>query len=152
MSLEITEINKNLNQIIPHRYPMLMIDKVLDVDPGNSILALKNTTINEAFYNGHFPDYPIMPGVLILEGLAQASGIMMKVDNLQQQENALFVFAGAEQVRFKNQVFPGDTLYFKVEKLQLRSVFLKTSCKAYLDKELTKLACSAVITLAWTNK
>lgn len=152
MSHDIVEINKNLHQIIPHRYPMLLVDKVISVDPGNSIVALKNTTINEQFYSGHFPGYPIMPGVLIIEGLAQASGIMMQLGLEDVEDSKLFVFAGADQVRFKTPVVPGDTLYYVAEKQQFRSVFLKTTCKAFLDKEQTKLACSATITLAWTKK
>lgn len=150
MSIDLQNIN--IKALIPHRYPMLLVDRVLAVEPGESILVLKNTTYNEPFYNGHFPDYPIMPGVLILEAAAQAAGIMMKLTMAKESANDLFVFAGADQVRFKRQVVPGDTLYIQVTKQQSRATFLKSEAKVYLDQELTKLAFSGVITLAWTKK
>lgn len=150
MSIDLQNID--IKTLIPHRYPMLLVDRVLAVEPGESILVLKNTTYNEPFYNGHFPDYPIMPGVLILEAAAQAAGIMMKLTMAKESANDLFVFAGADQVRFKHQVVPGDTLYIQVTKQQSRATFLKSEAKVYLDQELTKLAFSGVITLAWTKK
>ena len=150
MSIDLQNID--IKALIPHRYPMLLVDRVLAVEPGENILVLKNTTYNEPFYNGHFPDYPIMPGVLILEAAAQAAGIMMKLTMAKAAANDLFVFAGADQVRFKRQVVPGDTLYIQVTKQQSRATFLKSEAKVYLDQELTKLAFSGVITLAWTKK
>ena len=151
MPIDIDNVNKELTELLPHRYPMLLVDRVLAVDPGQSILAQKNTTYNEPFYNGHFPDYPIMPGVLILEAAAQAAGLMMKI-NMENNANDLFVFAGADQVRFKKQISPGDILFISVQKTQYRGAFLKAEAEVYLDQAQTKLAFSATITLAWTKK
>jgi 3-hydroxyacyl-[acyl-carrier-protein] dehydratase len=132
---------------------MLLVDKVLDIDPSESILALKQTTINEPFYSGHFPDNPIMPGVLILEASAQAAGLMMKITgDLEENAQNLFVFAGADQVKFRKQILPGDSLFIEVKKINLKSAFLKAEAKVFLDRELKVKAFSAVLTLAWIKK
>lgn len=152
MTIDLKQVNTNIKKLIPHRYPMLLVDRVLEVIPGETILALKNTTFNEPFYSGHFPNYPIMPGVLILEAAAQAAGIMVKLNFTEESENDLFVFAAADQVKFKKQVVPGDSLYIRVNKIQHRSTILKAEAKLYLNREESELAFSAIITLAWTKK
>lgn len=151
MTIDLQQVNANIKKLIPHRYPMLLVDRVKEVEPGETILALKNTTFNEPFYSGHFPDYPIMPGVLILEAAAQAAGIMVKL-TMEANDSDLFVFAAADQVKFKKQITPGDTLYIRVNKQQHRRTILKAEAKVYLNPDETELAFSAIITLAWTKK
>lgn len=152
MLVEVSEINRRLHDILPHDFPMRLIDRVIDVTPGETILAKKNTTINEPFYPGHFPNYPIMPGVLVLEAAAQAAGIMMKLSLTDAKNEDLFVFAGADQVRFKKQITPGDSLFIKIIKISQKSQFMKADAKAYLDESLTELCFSASITLAWIQR
>lgn len=104
---------------LPHRYPFLLIDRVLECEPGKAVRALKNVTVNEPFFNGHFPGHPVMPGVLIVEALAQASAIVAyRSDPEAMGGRKLFLFAGIDDARFKRQVVPGDTLV-------LESTFLK---------------------------
>lgn len=101
---------------LPHRYPFLLIDKVIDCVPGKSLVALKNVTYNEPFFQGHFPQRPIMPGVLILEALAQATGILaFKTTNTRPTENVIYYFVGIDNARFKQPVEPGDQLILEVE-------------------------------------
>ncbi|WP_158736961.1 3-hydroxyacyl-ACP dehydratase FabZ [Alteribacillus sp. YIM 98480] len=109
---------EEIKDIIPHRYPFLLIDKVAELDEGKRAVALKNVSANEEFFNGHFPDYPVMPGVLIIEALAQTGAVAI----LKKEENQgkLALFAGIENCRFKSQVKPGDQLTLEVEILKLR--------------------------------
>ncbi|CAG0986033.1 3-hydroxyacyl-[acyl-carrier-protein] dehydratase [Burkholderiales bacterium] len=116
--METLDINA-IRATLPHRYPMLLVDRVLELEPGVRIKALKNVTINEPFFPGHFPHYPVMPGVLIIEALAQASAIVAyRSDPEAMGGRKLFMFAGIDDARFKRQVVPGDTLI-------LESTFLK---------------------------
>jgi 3-hydroxyacyl-[acyl-carrier-protein] dehydratase len=108
-----------IRRLLPHRYPMLLVDRVLELEPGVRIKALKNVTINEPYFPGHFPHYPVMPGVLIVEALAQASAIIAyRGDPEAREGRKLFMFAGIDDARFKRQVVPGDTLI-------LESTFVK---------------------------
>lgn len=129
---------------LPHRYPFLLIDRVLEVDPGKSIVAIKNITINEAFFAGHFPERPVMPGVLILEALAQASCIMANVDKASSPTNPndkyLYLFAGIDNARFKRMVEPGDQLRLSVQQLRYKQGIYKFTGTATVDGELV---CSA---------
>jgi 3-hydroxyacyl-[acyl-carrier-protein] dehydratase len=128
--MDIHEILKYL----PHRYPFLLVDKVLDCDPGKSITALKNVTINEPFFNGHFPHHPVMPGVLIIEALAQAAALLtLKTANMQADENAIYYFVGIDSARFKRPVQPGDQLILKAAILRERIGIWKYSAKAEVD-------------------
>ena len=128
--MDIHEILKYL----PHRYPFLLVDKVLDCDPGKSITALKNVTINEPFFNGHFPHHPVMPGVLIIEALAQAAALLtLKTANMQADENAIYYFVGIDGARFKRPVQPGDQLILKAAILRERIGIWKYSAKAEVD-------------------
>lgn len=126
---------------LPHRYPFLLIDRVLALEPGQSITALKNVTMNEAFFTGHFPGDPVMPGVLILEALAQAGGVLAyRSTNTSPEDGTLFLFAGIDNARFRRVVMPGDQLTLEVSLLRARKDIWKLEGKAYVDGEL---ACSA---------
>ncbi|AVZ79264.1 3-hydroxyacyl-[acyl-carrier-protein] dehydratase FabZ [Zoogloeaceae bacteirum Par-f-2] len=112
------DINEIL-QYLPHRYPFLLVDRVLEIEEGKRILALKNVTINEPFFPGHFPNHPVMPGVLIVEAMAQAAALLsFKTMGVKPDDNSVVLFAGIDNVRFKRQVVPGDQLLFDVEILQ----------------------------------
>jgi 3-hydroxyacyl-[acyl-carrier-protein] dehydratase len=123
-----------IKTIIPHRYPFLLIDKVEEYEPGVSAVAVKNVTANEPFFQGHFPDYPVMPGVLVVEALAQAGAVAL----LSQDENKgkLAFFAGIDKVRFKRQVRPGDTLRLSVEITKSRAGVGFGTARATVDGEL----------------
>jgi 3-hydroxyacyl-[acyl-carrier-protein] dehydratase len=119
---------------LPHRYPFLLVDRVIELDKGKRIRALKNVTINEEFFNGHFDGYPVMPGVLIIEALAQASGILSfySADALPD-EHSLYFFAGIDNARFKRQVVPGDQLILEVEIVKISRGVGKYTAKAYVE-------------------
>ncbi|BAL24695.1 3-hydroxyacyl-ACP dehydratase FabZ [Azoarcus sp. KH32C] len=109
------DINEIL-QYLPHRYPFLLVDRVLELEEGKRILALKNVTMNEPFFPGHFPHHPVMPGVLIVEAMAQAAALLsFKTMGIKPDENSVVYFAGIDNVRFKRPVVPGDQLMFDVE-------------------------------------
>ena len=110
---------RNIDQILerlPHRYPFLMVDRVIDVVPGKSIVAVKNVTANEAYFQGHFPGYPVMPGVLIIEALAQAGGILAWESASDEERIWILYLVGVEETRFKQTVRPGDQLTLRAEK------------------------------------
>lgn len=107
-----------INEIVkymPHRYPFLLIDRVLEVEVGKKIKVLKNVTMNEHFFVGHFPDYPVMPGVLIIEAMAQTSGVLTMLTHGISETKTLHFFAGINNAKFKKQVIPGDALIFDVK-------------------------------------
>ena len=107
---------REILEYLPHRYPMLLLDRVLECEPGKRILALKNVTINEPFFTGHFPHYPVMPGVLIIEALAQAAAVLTFVSlGTLPDENSLSYFAGIDRARFKRPVIPGDQLRLEAQ-------------------------------------
>lgn len=124
-----------IQQILPHRYPMLLVDRVLEMVPGESIRALKNVTMNEEVFQGHFPGSPVMPGVMILEALAQAGGLLMLHD-IPDREGKLIYFTGVDRARFRRPVVPGDQLILEVKILNLRRTFSKIEGKAYVDDQL----------------
>jgi len=145
-TMNIGEIKK----LLAHRYPFLLVDKVLDYQAGKQLTAVKNVTINEPFFQGHFPDYPVMPGVLIMEALAQATGLLgFKTMEESPAEDTLYLFVGIDGARFKRQVVPGDVLTLQVELLKRSRAIWKFDCKALVDGEL---AASATIMCAATNK
>ncbi|MFO8084710.1 MAG: 3-hydroxyacyl-ACP dehydratase FabZ [Desulfobacterales bacterium] len=118
---------------LPHRYPFLLVDRVLEVTQGNKIVALKNVTINEPFFQGHFPQAPIMPGVLIVEGMAQAGGILFFDALPPEKRGALIYFMGIDKVKFRKPVIPGDQLVFTVEIIKQRSNAVKMKATASVE-------------------
>lgn len=123
-----------IKDIIPHRYPFLLIDKVLEIDEGKRAVGIKNVSANEPFFNGHFPDYPVMPGVLIVEALAQVGAVAM----LKKEENKgrLAFFTGIDNCRFKKQVKPGDQLRLEVEMTRVRGAIGKGKGIATVNDEI----------------
>jgi len=126
-----------IRRLLPHRYPMLLVDRVLDWEAGKFIRGMKNVTINEPFFQGHFPAYPVMPGVLVIEAMAQVSAILAYVTRGERHDaKSLLFFAGIDDARFKRPVFPGDQLLLEAVELNVvRSVF-KFAAKASVDGEL----------------
>ena len=135
--MDIHEVLKYL----PHRHPFLLIDRVIEMEEGQSLVALKNVTINEPFFVGHFPGRPVMPGVLILEALAQAAGVLAyKSTNTVPGDGVLYYFAGIDKARFRRVVEPGDQLRLEVKVIKTKREMWKLEGKALVDGEL---ACSA---------
>ncbi len=122
-------------KIMPHRYPFLLIDRILDLEPGKRVVALKNVTINEPFFQGHFPDHPIMPGVLILEAMAQAGGVLM-LNAIPDPESKVVYFMAIDNARFRKPVTPGDQLRFELEMQSFRRNTCKMSGKAFVGDDL----------------
>lgn len=135
-TLEVTEIM----ELLPHRYPFLLLDRVLDYTPGKTLHAIKNVSINEPFFQGHFPIQPIMPGVLILEAMAQATGVLGFKTIEKGDDDVLYYFAAIDNARFKQPVIPGDQVHIHVEYLKERRGIGKFYCEAKVDG---KVVCSA---------
>jgi len=135
---------EEIQQLIPHRYPMLLVDKVVDMEPGKWIHAVKNVSINEPVFTGHFPDYAIFPGVMILEAMAQASGVLgFKTSELEgnpKSEAEMFLFASIDNAKFKRPVHPGDTIDLHIEFVKERRNMWKYYGEAKVDG---KVVCSA---------
>lgn len=127
--IDIIEILK----LLPHRYPFVMVDRILEVELGSHIVGLKNVTINEPFFQGHFPSRPVMPGVLILEGMAQVGGIMAYYDHMEAIGKKLLFFAGIDKARFRRPVVPGDQLIFTLEMLKEKRGVKFMGAKAEVD-------------------
>jgi 3-hydroxyacyl-[acyl-carrier-protein] dehydratase len=144
--MDIHEILK----ILPHRYPFLLIDRVLEIEVGKKLVALKNVTMNEAFFVGHFPDRPVMPGVLILEALAQAAAVLAyKSIPGDLSENVIYYFAGIDNARFRRIVEPGDQLRLEINFIRAKRDIVKLDGAAYVGDEL---ACSAELMSARKSK
>ena len=132
-SMDIHEVMAHL----PHRYPFLLVDRVLECEPGKHIIAVKNVSINEPFFQGHFPHHPVMPGVLIMEALAQAAGILsFKTMGSMPDENSVFYFVGIDNARFKKPVTAGDQLYLHVEILRNMRGIWKYKAEAKVNGEI----------------
>jgi len=127
--INITEIMK----LLPHRYPFILVDRVVELVEGDKIIALKNVTINEPFFAGHFPGAPIMPGVLIIEAMAQTGGILFAVSQPEEKRGGPVYFMGMDKVKFRKPVVPGDQLIFEVKILNMRSKAVKMSGIATVD-------------------
>jgi 3-hydroxyacyl-[acyl-carrier-protein] dehydratase len=123
-------------QVLPHRYPLLLVDRILEIELGKRIVGLKNVSINEPYFQGHFPGFPLMPGVYILEALAQVGGILMiKSLNLEIGKYAI-VFAGIDDARFKRPVYPGDQLILELEVITLKKSLSKMKGTAKVDNQV----------------
>lgn len=134
---------KEIKEILPHRYPFLLVDKVENIEVGKKIVAYKNVSVNEEFFNGHFPEYPVMPGVLIIEALAQAGAIAILTKD--EFKGKIPLFAGINKARFKKQVIPGDILKLEVEIIKLRGpIGIGTGIATVNDK----VVCSGEILFA----
>ena len=132
---------KQIFSLLPHRYPMILVDKVIAYKAFEHLTALKNVTINENFFTGHFPENPIMPGVLMLESLAQASGLLAGLSQTPEENaNILHFFAGIDNAKFKHVVIPGDQLRLEVKFISRKKEFWRMHGEAYIGD---KLACSA---------
>lgn len=138
MTFDIQEIMN----LLPHRYPFLLIDRVIEFERARRLVAIKNVTINEPFFQGHFPGYPIMPGVLVVEAMAQAGGILMMAE-IPDPHSKLVVFTGIERAKFRRPVTPGDQIRFEIEALSMRSRAGRMGGKALVDG---KVACEATLT------
>lgn len=132
---------KEIREYLPHRYPFLLVDRVVELVPGESIVAYKNVTVNEPFFNGHFPDHPVMPGVLIVEAMAQAAGILgFKTMDKTPQDGSIYYFVGADNLRFKRPVVPGDRLQLEAKVLSEKRGIWKFEVKATVDGETVSSA------------
>ena len=138
---------------LPHRYPFLLVDRVVDVDAGKSITAYKNISFNEPVFEGHFPGDPIFPGVMIIEAMAQAAGLLgfytAESQQLEVAEDALYLFVGVDKVRFKRPVVPGDRLTLEANFVSSKRTIWKFDCRALVEDEFV---CSALITCAERKK
>lgn len=146
MIMNVTEIKEYL----PQRYPFLLVDRVLELELGKSIVAYKNVTANEDFFNGHFPDFPVMPGVLIIEAMAQAAGILgFKTVGKKPVDGSIYYFVGIDKLRLKRPVQPGDRLLLEASILAEKRGIWKFDCKASVDGDLV---CSGIVTCADREK
>jgi 3-hydroxyacyl-[acyl-carrier-protein] dehydratase len=135
---------RQIMSILPHRYPFLLIDRIVESIPKKRIVAIKNVTINEPFFQGHFPEYAIMPGVLMVEAIAQAGGVLL-LPEVPEHETKLLVFSGIDRARFRRPVVPGDQLRIEVDVLNWRPLAARIEGKVYVER---KLACEATIMCA----
>lgn len=146
MSQELNSLDiQDILELLPHRYPFLLVDRVLDYEVGKTIHAIKNVSINEPFFTGHFPERPVFPGVLILEAMAQVTGILAFKSAGKPRENELYYFAGIDKARFKRPVRPGDVVHFEVEYLRDMRGVGKFKGVAKVDGELV---CEATVMCA----
>lgn len=128
---------REIREYLPHRYPFLLVDRVTELTLGESIVAYKNISINEAIFNGHFPDIPVFPGVLIVEAMAQAAGILgFKTMGKKPQDGSIYYFVGADGVRFKRPVVPGDRLQLEARIVSEKRGIWKFDCRASVDGQL----------------
>ncbi len=143
--------NVEIQKLIPHRYPFLLVDKIIELEPGKRAVGIKNVTVNEPFFQGHFPGFPIMPGVLIVEALAQTAGVAVNATEAGadggESSGKLGVFASIDAMKFKKQVMPGDTLRMEVEILSSKMGIVKAQVKATIED---KVAAEGEIRFAMT--
>ena len=132
MDLRITEIMR----ILPHRYPFLLVDRVIEVDPEKRIVALKNVTINEPFFNGHFPGEPVMPGVLTIEAMAQTGAILALLDKKADLSKTVVYFMGIDEAKFRRPIVPGDQLRIVAEVLRRKTTVWKMKGQVYVGQDL----------------
>lgn len=142
--MDINEIQK----IIPHRYPMLLIDRILELDPLKKITAIKNITINEQVFDGHFPGAPVFPGVYIIEAMAQAGAVLL-FREVPDRDSKLLYFTGIEEAKFRRPVVPGDQLRLEVSVIKYKMGYAKLRAEAFVDGQLV---CEAVISSALADR
>jgi 3-hydroxyacyl-[acyl-carrier-protein] dehydratase len=131
MSLDVNEIQK----ILPHRPPFLLVDRIVELEPRKRIVGIKNVTMNEPYFVGHFPSFPVMPGVLIIEAMAQTGGVLVLRD-IPDSKNKLVLFASIEKAKFRRPVVPGDQLRLELDVLSLRETFCRMQAKAFVDGQI----------------
>lgn len=139
---------EEIRATLPHRYPFLLVDRIRELEVGRRIVGIKNVTINEPFFQGHFPDRPIMPGVLILEAMAQVGGVLA-IKSAPTEGRPVVYLTGVDSAKFRKPVVPGDQLRFEIEVLKKRPPFWKMQAKAYVD---TDLVCEAEMTAMVTEE
>jgi 3-hydroxyacyl-[acyl-carrier-protein] dehydratase len=139
---------EEIRATLPHRYPFLLVDRIRELEVGRRIVGIKNVTINEPFFQGHFPDRPIMPGVLILEAMAQVGGILA-MKSVPTEGRPVVYLTGVDGAKFRKPVVPGDQLRFEIEVLKKRPPFWKMQAKAYVDSDLV---CEAEMTAMVTQE
>ncbi|MBD3166081.1 bifunctional UDP-3-O-[3-hydroxymyristoyl] N-acetylglucosamine deacetylase/3-hydroxyacyl-ACP dehydratase [bacterium] len=128
-----------IQKLLPHRYPFLLVDRILELQPGELVTGIKNVTMNEPFFQGHFPGHPIMPGVLVIEAMGQCGGVLL-LNEATEPENQLVFFTGLDKVKFRRPVVPGDMLYFRVEMIYNRRGLCKMQGQAFVGEELAAQA------------
>jgi 3-hydroxyacyl-[acyl-carrier-protein] dehydratase len=131
MILDVNEIRK----ILPHRPPFLLVDRIVELEPRKRIVGIKNVTMNEPYFVGHFPSFPVMPGVLIIESMAQTGGVLVLRD-IPDSKNKLVLFASIEKAKFRRPVVPGDQLRLELDVLSLRETFCRMQAKAFVDGQI----------------
>jgi beta-hydroxyacyl-ACP dehydratase FabZ len=140
----------DIMKFLPHRYPFLLVDRIVEIDPPQRIVGLKNVTINEQFFQGHFPGAPVMPGVLIIEAMAQVAGVMIYRDMPDDEKSRkLIYFTGIENAKFRRPVVPGDQLRIEMELVNRRSTFGKMAGRALVEG---KLAAEAIVMFAIADR
>ncbi|MFH1624333.1 MAG: 3-hydroxyacyl-ACP dehydratase FabZ [Pseudomonadota bacterium] len=127
---------KDIAKVLPHRYPFLLVDRILEMERGKRIVGVKNVTFNEPFFQGHFPDYPIMPGVLLIEAMAQTGGVLALSYEPEMVKDKHFYFSSIDKVKFRKPVLPGDQVRFEVEVMKQRSSLWRFKGKAYVGNSL----------------
>ncbi len=127
---------QEIMRLLPHRYPFLLVDRITSLIPSTSVIGIKNVTVNEPFFQGHFPEQPIFPGVLILEGLAQTGGCMAFYSVPEMIGERLVYFAGVDKARFRKPVFPGDQIVYRLELLKHKRMVMVMKAEAFVDDQL----------------
>jgi len=140
---------QEIMKVLPHRYPFLLVDRILELVPGERVVGLKNVTMNEPFFQGHFPNFPVMPGVLQVEALGQTGGILVYYSKTEEERGDLIYFTGLDKVRFRKPVHPGDQLIMELKILKLRSRAVKMAGTATVDGQL---AAEAQLMAAYGDK